>query len=173
MSDEAPEMADFGRDELVILALAGTVTLPSPFPAAGKVYLGLLASGQSFGLGDRTPFYLKLVQAIGEKKSITRFVRLGDIRAVRVYETSTNPDNPGSWSLRTAEEINGTLTDFREMLMKANQSNSSSSHEVLLFPEAILYLPEAAPVLVRLEYGLTAAEACHLESAKHLAPHCC
>src|SRR4051812_16597879 len=85
---------DFNREQTVIFALAGTVPLPSPFPAYGRLSLGVFpVSGEINAATAR--FYLKTVQAIGDREVETRMVRLEDLRAVK-YRSA----NMTAWTLK-------------------------------------------------------------------------
>ncbi len=61
--------------------------------------------------------------------------------------------------------------------LKQAASKTRTAYEFLLFPElkGIVYVPETAPILVRTEYGLPAAEAFVYNGSNHmrLRGRCC
>ena len=76
---------DFHATHQAALKIAGTVALPSPFPACGS--LSIVVAPED---GDYET-YLRIVQPVTGKRIITRFVRLADVRALRAPETAEAP----------------------------------------------------------------------------------
>ena len=68
---------DFHPGHQAAIKLAGTVALPSPFPAFGSLHIVVAPED-----GDYET-YLRIVQHVTGKRIITRFVRLADVRAIR------------------------------------------------------------------------------------------
>jgi hypothetical protein len=134
------------------MALAGTVALPSPFPASGAVSIVAIPED-----GD-CEMFIKVVQVVSLKRIITRLVRPQDIRALRAPANGTRLGGPETWPIRLPKvigpEIAALEQDIRRIL---EQSGARSEVAVPWYPAAIVYVPEMAPVLHRLEIGLTAA----------------
>ena len=152
------------------VTLVGTVALPSPYPAYGQA---------SFVLADwdgDTMVYVKLVQVVTKKQFITRFIKPGDIRAIRSKPDAGDGD-PETWPIlspaKTRKEI-----DAGETALIANAKEAGAKYlEESWHTAVILYVLEAAPILHRLEAGVTAAvsaESLRLHEGL-IAPHipCC
>jgi hypothetical protein len=143
-------MTEFQPCHHTALHLAGTVSLPSPYPASGPVSVVVARDD-----GDLEVF-VKILQVVGDKRIITRFIRPDDIRAVR-----GNPDGqPGggleSWPILGIKKIKGKLDKLtKELLEKAEKTGILG--EAVWYPSAIVYVPESAPVIHRDEAGVTAA----------------
>ena len=100
--------SDFGADQQQAFDLAGTVALPSPFPAFGRLVVVRLARpgampGQMLAQ-DKEPegnvsYILKLIQAVSEKLLVTRFVSPDDVRSVRVVRCAADTADPSCWEL--------------------------------------------------------------------------
>ena len=72
-------------------------------------------------------------------------------------ESTSNIASSQSWPLPDAVDRDTWQAAIDEL-----RSNPATAHEVPLFPakqEGVVYVPETAPVLVRAEYGVLAAEA--------------
>jgi hypothetical protein len=168
--------SEFTCENKAAQALAGTVALPSPFPASGRIFIGIKPR-----LDETIPeqYYVKIVETINDKFIVTRLVNLEDFRAVRLRPESGRYDNMREWTLKTAEDMHKELEEAKYQLKEA-AGGSFSGFELLLFPErkeqgydaglkhrdvarterqGVVYVPETAPVLVRTEQGLPAAEA--------------
>lgn len=186
---------EFDREQRAALALAGTVALPSPFPASARIFIGIMPRHVQ---AVERRFYLKIVETIGAKYKVTRLVDLAYLRAVRVRPESGRYHNLSDWTVLTIEDLHGNLDDAKEALNLAVAEEATTSYEVPLFPEVleeapdepgqgeveapaqgavveperqgIVYVPETAPVLVRTEYAVTAVEAAeaidHIRSLK-------
>ncbi len=144
--------------------LAGTVALPSPFPASARIFVGVMPTSAA---GDQ--HYLKIVEKVGDRYTVTRLMNLDYLRAVRLRPASGSYNDVRGWELKTAEELHAELATAKSQL----PAKPATAHEVPLFPaqqaqEAVVYVPETAPVLVRAEYGVLAAEAA--ESGGYLGP---
>jgi hypothetical protein len=174
LATEPLPTSDFGEDQQHAFDLAGTVALPSPFPAFGRLVVVRVArpkvvpsqkSTQGKKSEDNASYILKLVQAVSEKLLVTRFVSPDDVRSVRVVPAAANTSDPNSWKL-----IDGA--DLRAELQKIDWGNATKeehgSHELELYATAVLYVPESAQVLVRLEFGLPAALS--VENALYTVP---
>ena len=170
-SSPAPS-TDFTTDQRLLLAMAGTVALPSPYPAYGQVFVGIDPSGDDSPASPR--FFVKLVQTLTSRRVITRFFALNDLRAVS-YPAGSQGDVH-------AARVTSTVTDMRERIESAKQAlecavqDSATVHELLLYPVAVLHLPEAAAVMVHItqEFGVTAAEAAeNVEKCTEVTSGCC
>jgi hypothetical protein len=152
---EAPiPSCEFGPSQKLAFALAGTVAIPSPFPAHGTVSIGIFPAT---GGADSAPrFFLKIVETASSRTIVTRLVALEDVRAVRLYSGKGSIGESQSWTYKTIEELSGLINDKTNLLMGV--AKSGLAYEVELFAEpAIVFVPESAPVLLRYEIGVTAA----------------
>ena len=154
MENERDPGFEFDHDQKVAFALAGTVALPSPFPASGRVSIGIFQQikGQEKRVKEPT-YYLKSVQLITETLIVTRIFSLSDLRAARTYTDTASTDGSAEWTLSTVEEAWGEISNTIKLIKGENL-------EVIWKRAAILYVLESTPVLTRVEKGLTAAESC-------------
>jgi hypothetical protein len=141
---------DFHQGHQSAMKLAGTVALPSPYPALGSVAIVVAPDD-----GDHET-YLRIVQHVTGKRIITRFVRLADVRAIRVPATADAEGNPETWELIGPKEI-GRRIAKHEKGLRATASKSGSASDADWLAAAIVYVPEAASVLHRNDVGVTAA----------------
>jgi hypothetical protein len=163
LATEPVPTSDFGQDQQHAFDLAGTVALPSPFPAFGRLVVVRVARpravpsqtlSQNKKPEDHVSYILKLVQAVSEKLLVTRFVSPDDVRSVRVVRCAADTADPNRWELMDG-------ADLRAELLKIDWGDAAKdgngSHELELYATAVLYVPESVQVLVRLEFGLPAA----------------
>jgi hypothetical protein len=132
------------------VTLVGTVALPSPYPAVGRA---------SFVLTDwdgETVIYVKLVQVISPKRIITRFVRPGDIRAIR-SKPKDSKVGPEAWPLISPAKTRAEIAAGEKAIIAHAKAAGVTYLEEPWHAEVILYVPEPAPVLHRTEVGVTAA----------------
>jgi hypothetical protein len=161
------------------LTLAGTVALPSPYPACGEVSVVVSRHGEDFEV------FVKILQVVSERRIITRFVRPEDIRAIRGYPASAGGGGPETWPVLGIKKLQGELDKkSKELIAKAKTGIFDESS---WFSAAVVYVPESAPVLHRNEVGVTAAVSaeevafadawsgcCHIASVVHPeASTCC
>jgi hypothetical protein len=151
----------FGPAAMEALAKAVTVMLPSPPPASGMLYLGI-SPHHNPDLPSVAPrYYLRLVQTVSPKQVITRIVGLDELRGVSLPASSTAVGG-ASREFRTVHGIAENLTRAVDALTEAKAKNPGA-HEVCLFKDAVIYVPETAPVFVRVqhefEFAASAAEA--------------
>jgi hypothetical protein len=134
------------------IALAGTVPLPSPFPASGPISVVLIRED-----GDWET-YIKIVQVVSLHRIVTRYVRRADIRAIRAPAGPTPNGGPESWPIRKFKHAQAEI-DAREQTLRAGAKDPGTPAEIEVgwHPEAIVYVPEGASVLHRVEVGVTAA----------------
>ncbi len=141
---------DFHPHHRTALKIAGTVALPSPFPAMGSVSLVVAPED-----GDHET-YLRIVQIVSGRRIITRFVRLADVRAVRTPQAGDSQSTPETWPIIGLKEIQRQINKKeKELRTAATKSGQPSESEWLA--AAIVYVPESAPVLHRNDVGVTAA----------------
>jgi hypothetical protein len=145
------------------IALAGTIAVPSPFPALGRIEISThgVSKDEVDSLQDPTSFeavqffrkvHVEIVHEVNPRLTITRVVRLCDIAAAFLPADSSHVSlSHGQWYL--SAELESLV------LERLSESNSPEFPALvpLLF-EAIVYLPETAKVLLRVETGMTAAE---------------
>lgn len=166
---------DFTPDQKISLALAGTVRIPLPVPASGKVYL-VVNPDSNAALPSGFPRYsLKHVQTVSRKQIVTRYVALNELRAVDVPSEGDGGSSPGSWLTKTVNEVGQAIQGVQSDLQNA-VDQTPGVYEALLFSDAALYVREAAPVFVRIvyEFGVTAVEsASHVESMVDRRFRCC
>jgi hypothetical protein len=141
---------DFHQGHQAAMKLAGTVALPSPFPAFGSVSIVVAPDD-----GDHET-YLRIVQHVTGKRIITRFVKLADVRAIRAPATSEAQGSPDTWELIGPKEI-GRRIAKHEKGLRATASKSGDSSGADWLPAAIVYVPETASVLHRNDVAVTAA----------------
>jgi hypothetical protein len=138
---------EFQREQRVAFALAGTVALPSPFPAAARVLLGIYPVTT-----PRGDLYLKLIHVASETSLVTRIIWLEDVRGIRVPPKDETGELLGlhGWPLLLPGEVREAAEETK--------AKAKPSDELELYRRAIIYVPEAAPVVTRFEFGMTAAE---------------
>lgn len=168
---------DFGPDQRMALALAGTVRIPQPVPASGKLYLILNSDANPAFPSGSPRFLLKHVQTVSGKQAVTRFVGLDELRAVEVPEERERGSARESCVVLTVDQdkvataIQSVRNDLEDTARK-----SAGVYEEIMFRDAAIYVRETADVLVRIvyEFGVTAAEAVsHVEMINHHTMRCC
>ena len=103
---------DFHQGHQAAMKLAGTVALPSPFPAFGSVSIVVAPDD-----GDHET-YLGIVQHVTGKRIITRFVKLADVRAIRVPATAEAQGSPDTWELIGPKEIGRRIAKHEKGLAR-------------------------------------------------------
>lgn len=145
------------------LRLAGTVPLPSPFPASGPVSVMVAPDGEHFEI------YVKILHVVGDKRIITRFVRPEDIRAIRARPETGAHGGPETWPIHGIKQVGNELEQrAKELIEKAKKG---IFEEAVWYAAAIVYVVESAPVLHRNEIGVTAAVSA--EEVWFVAPQVC
>jgi hypothetical protein len=150
--------AHFGTATREALAKAGTVELPSPRPASGRLYLGINPDSDPELPSGAPHYFLRLVQIVSPNVVITRIVDLKEFRGVSV---------PAPTKEDTARRKFQTVNEIAKHIAGAisNLTNVAGSkrevYEVCLFEDAVIYVLESAPVFIRInkEFGVSAAEA--------------
>ena len=146
-------MMEFHPSHHTAITLAGTVALPSPYPASGPVSVVVARDGDDFEV------FVKILQVVSDKRIITRFVRPEDVRAIRAHPGDSTMAGPESWPVRGIKKIKEEL-DRRADDLRARARKTGILDEAPWYPSAIVYVAEAAPVLHRDEVGVTAAVSC-------------
>ncbi len=155
---------DFTNDHHQAVTLAGTVALPSPYPAYGQAFF-------DYTEWDGEPVvYVKLVQIVSAKNIVTRFVKPEDIRAIRAQPASKDTD-PETWPLLSPTKTRKAIDDGIKAIVAKAKAAKTTHLEVPWQTAVILYLPEAAPVLHRHDVALTAAVS--VEQPTALGTYCC
>jgi hypothetical protein len=144
------------------LELAGTVPVPSPFPALGwiRVSLSEVPSDELNQLGDNgraeqaRKLLLEIVHPVHPRLTVTRVIKLTDLAAIFIPSDSKKPDiQDGEWLL--PKDIESKLLGA---LKAAAEMKSHPLSIPLIRKPAVAFLPEAARVLLRAEVGMTAGE---------------
>jgi hypothetical protein len=148
-ADLGSSLMEFQAYHHVAHRLAGTVPLPSPFPATGSVSVVIVPDGEEFEI------FVKVLHIVSDRRTITRFLRPEDIRAIRARPSTPAPGDPESWPVLGFKKIKGELDERTKALLASAKAGVSA--EASWYPSAIVYVPESAPVLHRSEAGLTAA----------------
>ncbi len=177
MESNPSRSTDFGPNQRIALALAGTVPVPSPVPASGRVYLGINPQhDESLIANAGSPrFFLKVIQKVSAKQVITRIFALAELRAVSLLSTLGEGEGYEARQLQPVEEFHDQLLYAKARLEEA-ATRAEGVYDLLLFHDAVLYVREAAPVLVRIQYefGVTAAESAeNVEIIEKKSKHCC
>lgn len=168
---------DFGPDQRTTLALAGTVRIPQPVPASGKLYLVLNSDANPAFPSGSPRFLLKHVQTVSGKQAITRYVGLDELRAVELSEQPGPGSAKESCVVMTIDQdtVATAIQTVQDDLENAAKKNPGV-YEEIVFPDAAIYVRETADVLVRIvyEFGVTAAEAVsHVEMISPHTMRCC
>jgi hypothetical protein len=157
----------FDNDHRLAIMLAGTVSLPSPFPAHGQV--SLVTDTPRPGINPQV--YVKIKQKLSDKQIITWFVLPDAIRAFRVPPKEGAKAALNDWEFRTAQDVEARIGEMRSRASQQSQANGPD--EMPLFSAAIVHVPELAPVLVRGEVGVSAAEAAEGAAFLRMFGGCC
>jgi hypothetical protein len=161
-----------GRNQRLALALVGTVPLPSPIPATGRVFIGISPYHDDALPTASLRYFLKSVQTVSAKQVITRIFNLVELRAVSL-PTATGEEY--AYPTRETHLIEGQILDeikrAQQLLLQAATAQPEV-FELLLYEDAVLYVREDAPVLLHqvFEYGATAAECAEAGGALRCCP---
>lgn len=159
----------FDAEQELAYALSGTVPLPSPYPARGKLSAVLELQGTEI-----TRLLFKIVHRVHLRLKITRLVDQSDLRAVRVPRDLVQQAGDGDDSYGGVEDGDDVVFPYRTIAPRViemvraryytQQRDQAASRqptepiEVELFDDAILYVDESASVLMDVGVGMTAAE---------------
>src|SRR5262245_38229835 len=138
---------DFLEEYKAAILIAGTAMFPCPFPASARV--SIISPPESLGLGGD---FIKVVQVISDTQFAVWMTPLDAWKAARV--PASMPTEPGpfaGWVLREGDDLQ---TDIRQALDDA----SGNTDEIPLYPRAIVFVEDSAPVITRHEIVTTAEE---------------
>ena len=169
---------ELNEEHFLGLELVGTVALPAPVPAVGRIYV--VRSPPAKGAkGDayKPRLLIKVVQRISESHVITRFVSPEHVRAIRL-----NPPKGSAASVEptwiTGDQLRTEIATYEwgkgtKDKDKEKDKDDRTHLEVELRKEqlGVVYVPENAPVLFRHEQTLPAATS--LEIAPGLRAAAC
>jgi hypothetical protein len=139
--------------------------LPHPPPATGKVFIGInpdhIPPDFKAGLQLTGPprFFLRVVQVVSPKFLMNRIIDLKELRGVSV-PVASKKEGGASREFKTVSGIQKLIADAVEKLVEA-EKKKAGVYEVLLFDDAVICVPESAPVFlsVKLEFAVNALEA--------------
>ena len=156
---------DFTNEHHYAMTFAGTIALPSPYPATGRA---------SFVLTDwdsEHVVYIKLIQVVNPRQIISRFVRPEDIRAIRPRPSAPTSDDPEEWPVLSPAKTREQIRAGEAAIVAHADAARLKYLEEPWHREVILYVPERAAVLHCHELGMTAAESA--ERLLHPMGVCC
>lgn len=137
-------------DRLRALHLAGTISIPSPFPQVGCISLVTLQSpgnSRKSAVQQRrtAQVFLRVEHIQSPRLMIARSVALSEVQAIFLPENPYSPHlDRGDWF------VGGTGQSDITKLLGGPAKNASTL--------GIVYVKEAAPVLMQVEVAMTAAE---------------
>ena len=141
---------ELGQSTKEALARAGTVRLPYPPPASGRLFLGINPDFDA-NLPSGTPqFFLRLVQTVSQKQVITRILGLAELRGISLPASSRTEGGP-SREFRTVNDIADDIKGAIRTLTEAERTKPGV-YEVCLFEDAVIFVRESAPVFLRIQY---------------------
>lgn len=145
---------DLGPEQMTALGLVGTVALPSPFPASGRILL--VRHPLPPGTDDESArkYHVKIVQAINDSCIVTRFVDHNAVRLIRFQPASQGePSKERPFSLDQAA-VQKMVSD-----QKWDVTDERASHEIEPYPQhtGVVHVPETQPVLLRYDLSVPAA----------------
>lgn len=163
---------EFSPEHWTALDLSDTIAVPSASQAPGRLYFGVRYLSKADDVDLEPLFYFKVVEVVHEREMVARTFDEESVKAIRYRApagVTGEPATPG-WTLKTSRQLRPDLVKLRALLEKEAEREAKAvaktgekpvkvSHEVLLHEFARLYVPSAAPVLLRRDHGLTAAEA--------------
>jgi hypothetical protein len=158
MAHEPIPCLDFGAQQLLGLSLVGTVALPSPFPAVARLYV-VRYPALTGAKGDEAKprLFLKLVETINAHHVVTRIIDPQDVRAIRW--TAAKPPAKGAVAEPVLQAGDQARAEIAAIDWGKAVKDPANSYEVPLHPDetAMVYVAEAAPVLLRHEQTLPAS----------------
>jgi hypothetical protein len=155
-------------DQTVALSLAGTVALPSPYPACGPVDIVVEEVG-----GEVVGVFLKVTHRANRRLKIARIVPIDHVRVILAAKSlapegypsaAEEPEVKGEWVATTLFPLQVRVRHLIEVAVERRRKNRDKDDRlppldpIRLVDEAILYVTESAPVLMEVEVSLTAAE---------------
>jgi hypothetical protein len=115
---------------------------------------------------------LCLAHQISSRLFLERIIRLADVRAIHAVwppDPAQAGDFPGEPEFKTGPEVRALAIAFAE--------KSAGEPAPTWLVRATVYVPESAPVILRVEAGLAAAESADyypplISSGPHIRPRC-
>jgi hypothetical protein len=162
----------FSKGTLDALAKAGTVMLPFPAPASGRLFVRTNPDFNPHLPSGSPNYYLKLVQTVSSKHVITRILGLNELRGVSLPVPSTREGHT-SREFRTVNQISREIEAAIQRLKDA-EATEPGVYEVCLFEDAVIFVGETAPVVVQIQYefGVCAAESADNVDLRTKVPIC-
>jgi hypothetical protein len=170
----------FDTHQRVTQQLAGAIGLPAPFPATG----GLYVVADDHTVRDPAAVQIEIVHRINYRVRLTRWVALDQVRAIQApvsqwegtdaVDESPAPSVPGpGWSMKLPDEfLEAALAKVAAPKKKGRSAGAGPDGPVRApwLSNAIVYVPEATPVLMQVDVGMTAAESAVYYPPLHQAP---
>jgi hypothetical protein len=138
--------------------LAGTVRLPSPPPSTGCVWIVAPRDPSNY---DPRTLVFRVVHRISSRLYVERLVHRSDIRAINApWEVIGKDGKPiiGKDGKPTTEHCYKTPEQFWDILGAFLKTLQPFNTDALWLINAVVYVPELAPVVLVAEAALTAAE---------------
>jgi hypothetical protein len=149
---------DITTEHHYAITLAGTITLPSPFPAYGQAFFVLTD-------WDGEPvIYVKLVQLVNRKQITTWFVKPDDIRLIRP-QPRAGDGHAEAWPIQSPAKTRKEIAAGVTAILAHAKTAGVKVLEEPWHSAVILYVPETAAVLHRHDVAVTAAESVELSPA--------
>ncbi len=167
MEKEVVPSLEFGADHILGLDLVGTVELPSPVPAAGRIYLVRYPSPP----GDQAQhkLFIKIVEKINDSHIITRIVSPEHVRAIRFNSSGAAGTNTET----TVLNGNQLRREIESIDWQNFVRDHRSSYEIELRPQqtGVVMVPESSPVILRHEQTVPAATSLSITPGAQPCPH--
>jgi hypothetical protein len=161
---------ELGSDHMTALGLVGTVALPSPFPATGRIFVVRHPLPPGAAENSRV-FHIKIVQKINDSCLVTRLVDHKAVKLIRLQPVREEPatkEGPFSLGQKQIQDlVSGLQWDVKD---------ERASHEIEPHPQhtGIAFVPETEPVLLRAEMSVPAATSLEqIMSPSAKCPHSC
>jgi hypothetical protein len=153
----------FSQATLDALAKAGTVMLPFPPPASGRLFVRINPDFNPHLPSGSPNYYLRLVQTVSQKQVIIRILGLNELRGVSLPAPPTK-EGYTSREFRTVNQISREIEEAITRLTGA-EAAEPGVYEVCLFEDAVIFVAETAPVVVQVSYEFGV---CAVESAENV-----
>jgi hypothetical protein len=158
---------DFLIEHKTAIHLAGTVMFPFPFPATGRVTIVKPPEDLGFA-GD----FIKVVHVVSERQFTIWLTPLSALRAARLPSAAaTEPGPYAGWVLRIGDDLKSDIENAR-----AHAGHNAEITGILLYPRAIVFVADFAPVITRCEIvtpaKVAAEECCDFFCPVCPPPHC-
>ncbi|MGC8640495.1 MAG: hypothetical protein ACP5XB_11525 [Isosphaeraceae bacterium] len=160
--------------------LVGTVALPSPFPAAARIFVVRHPAPKGAkGEKGKPIYHLKIVQELNDGHSITRLVALEHVRLVRFNQPTESVPSPADANeapLPAALENDDLRKEIEAVPWEKAVKEGRGAYEVELYPGrlGVVHVHEQTPVLTRHECIQTAAMSIQrVLGPRQFCPHCC